>query len=93
MTEDRENLLARRQIVSALLLALENVDKLLDVCAKVQGGVAETQAAVAEAFDVGEIEANAILALQVRRFTPHSIEQIREELAEIDRRLSEETGA
>jgi DNA gyrase/topoisomerase IV subunit A len=87
MDQDRRNLVARIAIVSAYIKALEDPEKLLRVCGDVSGDVAEARAAVATAFDVSDVAADAILDLQVRRFTPRSVEQMRSELAEFNRRL------
>ena len=57
------------------------------MCAAVSGDADEARSAVAAAFGVSDVAADAILALQVRRFTPRSIEQMRNELADYDRRL------
>lgn len=87
MDEDRRNLLARIEIVSGYLKALEDTEKLLRVCANVSGDAGDARAAVAAEFEVSDVAAEAILALQVRRFTPSSIEQMRSELAEFRLRL------
>ncbi|WP_344054924.1 hypothetical protein [Microbacterium lacus] len=89
MDEDRDNLLARREILRAYLLVLERAGELLQVCASVDGDAAAARSAVIEAFGVSEIAADAILHLQVRRFTPAAIEEIRNELSGLDPRLSQ----
>jgi DNA gyrase/topoisomerase IV subunit A len=89
MDDDRRNLLARIEIVSAYMKALEDTEKLLRVCANVSGDADDARVAVAAAFEVSELAADAILALQVRRFTPRSIELMRSELADYDRLLSD----
>ncbi len=87
MDEDRRNLVARIEIVSAYIKALEDPEKLLRVCANVSGDADEAREAVAAEFEVSDIAADAILALQVRRFTPMGIEQMRSELADFNLRL------
>jgi DNA gyrase/topoisomerase IV subunit A len=87
MDQDRRNLVARIAIVSAYIKALEDPEKLLRVCGDVLGDVDEARAAVATAFDVSDVAADAILDLQVRRFTPRSVERMRSELADFNRRL------
>jgi len=89
MTEDRENLLARREIVAAYVKVLERPEELLRVCRDAPGDTAAAVSAVAEAFEVSDIAAQAILDMQVRRFTPESFVQIRAELADIERRLAD----
>lgn len=89
MTEDHHNLSVLRDILAAYVRVLERPEELLRVCADAPGDVASAVAAVAQAFDVSDIAAQAILDMQVRRFTPQSSAQIRAELAEVDRRLAE----
>ena len=92
MSEDRRNLETRRELIRAYMAALADPAKLLRVCASVSGDADDARAAVAAAFEVSEVAARAILDLQVRRFTPQSIEQARSELTELDRRLRETEG-
>jgi hypothetical protein len=87
--EERHNLVMRTEIVSAYIRAVENPEKLFRVCANVSGGRDDERAAVAAEFEVSDVVADAILDLQVRRFTPRSIEQMRNEPADYDRRLAE----
>ena len=87
--EERRNLMTRTEMVSAYITAVEDPEKLLRVCATVSGDRDDERAAVAAAFEVSDMVADAILDLQVRRFTPRSIEQMRNELADYDRRLAE----
>lgn len=87
MSDDRDNLLARREILRGYLTVLERAGELLEVCASVDGDSAAARSAVIEAFGVSEIAADAILSLQVRRFTPAAIEEIRTELNDLDRLL------
>ncbi|PPG55705.1 hypothetical protein [Rathayibacter sp. AY1C5] len=86
---ERQNLETLTEIVSAYIRAVENPEKLFRVCANVSGGRDDERAAVAAEFEVRDVVADAILDLQVRRFTPRSIEQMRNELADYDRRLAE----
>lgn len=89
MIEDRNNLLARREILRGYLTVLDRASELLQVCASVDGDAAATRSAVIEAFGVSELAADAILHLQVRRFTPAAIEEIREEVDDLERLLRE----
>lgn len=93
MDDDRRNLLARREILAGYVVALERTDELLRVCASVSvsGDNTDARDAVVAAFDVSEIVADAILGLQVRRFTPAALTGIREQLADINQRLAEAT--
>lgn len=87
MDETRQNLVDRVEIVSAVMKAVENREQLFRVCADVSGEIDEAITALAQAFDVGRVPARAILELQVRRFTPASVDQIRDELAELQRHI------
>ena len=89
MAEDRGNLRERREIIAAYVVALERPEELLRICADTPGDIASTVVAVAEAFDVSDDAAQAILDMQVRRFTPESFVQIRAELADIERRIAD----
>lgn len=88
MDEDRNSLLARREILRAYLTVLERTGELLQVCASVEGDAAAARSAVIDAFRVSDLAADAILNLQVRRFTPAAVEEIRMELGGLDRILS-----
>lgn len=82
--DDRENALARRHIIVAMLHAAEHQAELLHACATVDGNFASASAAIRKAFDVDAVQADAILSMQVRRFTPEAIQQLRAELSDVD---------
>lgn len=84
MNEDRDNLLTRREILRGYVTVLERPGELLHVCGSVDGDAAAARTAIAEAFGVGDIAAEAILHLQVRRFTPAALHEIRAELEDLD---------
>lgn len=87
--DERDNARQRKEIVVALLYAAEHAPELLRVCDSVDGDFSETRTAIAEAFAINEVQADAILNMQVRRFTPHALEQLRAELDEINAVLGE----
>jgi len=87
--DERQNLVMSTRILTACLRAVEDSETLFRVCANVSGGRDDERAAVAAAFEVGDVVADAILDLQVRRFTPRSIEQMRNELTRCAGRLAE----
>lgn len=86
--DDRENALARRHVISAMPYAAEHQDELLRACAAVEGDTASANTAIREAFDVDVIQADAILTMQVRRFTPEAIQQLRVEVSDVEAVLS-----
>lgn len=84
-----ESRIQLHRIVSALLRAVTDPHALIETCANAHGDMETVTAAIAEAYRVGEVEAGAILALQVRRFTPAAVQQLRDELSSIERSLPE----
>ncbi|HWV47963.1 MAG TPA: hypothetical protein VN035_00785 [Microbacterium sp.] len=86
---DDSNLRTRREILSAYVTVLGRQHELVQVCATAAGDYADLRSAVSEAFEISDLCADAVLALQVRRFTPAEIERIRAELRELDSRLAE----
>lgn len=84
-----ESRIGLHRIVSALLRAVTDPHTLIETCANAHGDVDAVTAAIAEAYRVGEVEAGAILSLQVRRFTPEGVQQLRDELSRIERSLPE----
>jgi DNA gyrase/topoisomerase IV subunit A len=87
------NLLTRREIVSAYVLALQRREDLFRLTSSTPGDADAVGRALAETFDVSDVAAAAILDLQVRRFTPESTEQLRTELADLDERVARARGA
>lgn len=87
MTDDRDNALARREIIGAYIEVLDRLDVLLETCSAVEGDAQELRSSVQEAFGLSPRAADAILSMQVRRFTPNERQRLRAELAEIDLRL------
>ncbi|MFG6504559.1 hypothetical protein [Microbacterium sp. P05] len=87
MDEDRRNLMGRIEILRAYSKALQDPEKLIRVCLDVSGDDVEERSAIAAAFEVADFAADAILAMQVRLFTPRRSEEIRRELADANRLL------
>lgn len=90
--DERRNLTGRKRMIGAALTALDDLPRLLDVCAAVEGDDDDTRRAIASAFDMDDVEVDSVLTLQVRRFTPRRIQQMREELADVNARLEESQG-
>lgn len=87
MTE-KQNLQGRRWLLGITLMAAEQASRVLEVCASVEGDDAALNRALCEEFDISSIDAEVVLSLQVRRFTPASIARMRSELAEMERRIA-----
>lgn len=93
MADDRENKLALREILMAYLEVLNRLGELVEVCSAVDGDAQKLRRAVQEAFGLSPIAADAVLALQVRRFTPNERQKIKDELAGLDLWLAHNSSA
>lgn len=76
-----------RPVVVAMLFAAEHSADILRLCAAAEGDDSSLREAIMTAYGFDEVQADAILAMQVRRFTPRGIEQYRELLADLDERI------
>lgn len=92
MDSDRENALMRRAILAAYVSVLDRMGELVQVCSTVAGGAEELHAAVQDAFSLSPIAADAVLAMQIRRFTPTERQRIVDELADVDLWLARNCG-
>lgn len=88
MTEDRRNLLARRDIVAAYVAVAARPDEFIRICSTVPGGRDEVRAAVQEAFGLDVIPADAVMSMQLRRLSPFERQRTRDELAELEARIA-----
>lgn len=86
MTDERQDLLARREILMAYIEVLGRLDELVKSCSTDAGAVPELRSAVQEAFGLSPIAADAVLSMQVRRFTPIEPQKIQEEFAHLNLR-------
>jgi hypothetical protein len=93
MSDHVDSLRMRREVLLAYVTVLERANELLHVCAIATGGAYQLRLAVQEAFGLSPVAADAVLALQVRRFTPSALEQIRQELVDVDRQMDEAVEA
>lgn len=83
----------RREILLAYVTVLGRTDELLQVCAATTGDAKELQLAVEAAFGLSPLAAHAVVALQVQRFTPGALKQIRQELADVERHVADAESA
>ncbi len=88
MTGDREHALARRNILWAYIAVMDKPEKLLAACATASGDANEVRRAVEKAFNLTALAADAVLSMQIRRFTPRERERIEDELEELEAALA-----
>jgi DNA gyrase/topoisomerase IV subunit A len=88
MEQELRNLNLRREIVAAYIVAIEHREDLFRLVEGAPDDIDATTRVISEAFGVSDIAARAIQDLQVRRFTPQSIAQMREELVALDQHLA-----
>ncbi len=93
MTDEQQNQLSRREIIAAYVVVMDRLGELVEVCSAVTGDVEELRHAVQETFELSPLAADAVLALQVRRFTPSERQKIQDELADLDLWLERSGGA
>jgi hypothetical protein len=84
---EKQNLQGRRWLLGITLMAAEQAPRILHVCATTEGDDAALNRALCAELDISPIDAEVILSLQVRRFSPASIARIRADLEHIERRL------
>lgn len=84
MDDELRNARLRRGVVVAMLYAAEHALDVLRVCAAVDGDDSSLRAAISAAFGFDDIQAGAILNMQIRRFTPSAVAQYQSQLADID---------
>ncbi|MBO1738534.1 hypothetical protein [Leifsonia sp. TF02-11] len=87
MDDDVRNARFHRPVVVAMLFAAEHSADILALCASAEGDDSSLREAIMTAWGFDEVQADAILAMQVRRFTPRAIEQLRGLLADLDERI------
>lgn len=86
--DDHQSMRGRRWILRVMLMAAERSQELLKVCAATEGDERDLLRAVAEAFEISELDAEVILSMPARRFSPASVRRLRAELDEVDRQLA-----
>ena len=80
----------RRQILRAYVEVLGRSAELMELCSTTPGGREELARAIAEKFQLRPVAADAVLGLQVSRFTTDALATIRNELAETERALTQD---
>ncbi|MFC4139106.1 MULTISPECIES: DNA gyrase subunit A [unclassified Microbacterium] len=83
---DLQVLRARHDVIAALLVAAENAEHVMRICSSAAPDAADE---LVRTFGVSDLQAQAILEMQLRRFAPEAAAAMRAELVEVSRRISE----
>lgn len=78
---------ARAHIVSGLLIALDNIDRVVQIIRSSET-VEDARTSLMEEFELSEIQANHILDMPLRRLTALETNKLREELAELEQTIA-----
>lgn len=78
---------ARAHIVRGLLIALDNIDRVVQII-RGSANVDEARTALMEEFSLSEIQANHILDMPLRRLTALETTKLREELEELEKTIA-----
>lgn len=81
-TEEREH------IVKGLVIALADIDKVIEIIKKSNDKQSACEALMSE-FELSDKQANAILEMRLQRLTAMEVEKLREELIELDRIIAD----
>jgi DNA gyrase subunit A len=79
---------ARAHIVEGLLIALDNIDEVVEII-KSSADVAAAREALMDRFDLSEIQANHILDMPLRRLTALETGKLREEYEELQATIAD----
>ena len=80
--------LDRAHVLEGFLTALDNIDEVVAII-RASETTDDARAALMERFDLSEIQANAILDMQLRRLVALEAQKLRDELAELRKRIAE----
>ncbi|MVQ42227.1 hypothetical protein GON06_08630 [Microbacterium sp. MAH-37] len=86
LMSDLQVLRARHDVIAALLVAAENAEHVMRICSSAAPDAADE---LVRTFGVSDLQAQAILEMQLRRFAPEAAAAMRAELVEVSRRISE----
>ncbi|MDT0182001.1 hypothetical protein Q9S36_17620 [Microbacterium sp. ARD31] len=88
MTGDREQERARRDILTAYIAVMNRPEELLAICTDASGDADQVRGAIQDAFGISALAADAVLSMQVRRFTPAERERVQSELTALNESLT-----
>ncbi|MCY3801801.1 MAG: DNA gyrase subunit A [Chloroflexi bacterium] len=80
--------LDRAHVLEGFLTALDNIDEVVAII-RASETTDDARAALMERFDLSEIQANAILDMQLRRLVALEAQKLRDELTELRKRIAE----
>lgn len=88
---DLNRAIEREHIVKGLVIALANIDEVIDIIKKSKDR-SDAMANLMERFLLSDKQAQAILDMRLARLTSLEVETLKEELAELDRKIEEYRG-
>jgi DNA gyrase subunit A len=80
--------LARAHILEGLIIAVDNIDEVIKII-RGSDDTADARSNLIAAFELSEIQANAILDMPLRRLTALEVDKLRTELAELQDTIAE----
>jgi len=80
--------LARAHILEGLIIAVDNIDEVIKII-RGSDDTADARANLIAAFELSEIQGNAILDMPLRRLTALEVDKLRTELAELQDAIAE----
>jgi DNA gyrase subunit A len=80
---DLSKMLEREHILKGLVIALANIDEVIDIIRKSKDKYEATDKLI-EAFELSEKQANAILEMRLQRLTSLEVEKLKEELSALE---------
>jgi uncharacterized protein Yka (UPF0111/DUF47 family) len=87
-----ENQQGRREVVQALIYAAEHSARVLEICSTAITSDDDLPRLLADACDLTVLQAEVILTMQVKRFSPHALLQMRAELLDIEHEIDRLTA-
>lgn len=86
---DIQDLVGRQQMVSAMIYAAENAAQVIEICSTSSATGESIARRLADACGLTEFQADVILDMQVKRFSPLAIAEMRAQLVEDEHKIAE----